>query len=108
MAKPDKLYLNNTNQLYAMCSQQKIGTIRETFFANQVDNLHTITSSDSGDFIVDGKYTFEVGGKNKTFLKESAKHKKQIKDIPNSYLAIDNDFTVHDKKIPLWLFGFLY
>ena len=100
LAKPDKIYLNNTNQLYALCSEQKIGTIRETFFANQVGNLHTITSSDSGDFIVDNRYIFEVGGKNKTF--------KQIKDIQNSYLAIDTDFTVHDKKIPLWLFGFLY
>ncbi len=100
LAKPDKVYLNNTNQLFAMCSDHKIGTVRETFFANQVGNMHSITSSDSGDFIVDGKYTFEVGGKNKSF--------KQIKDMQNSYLAIDDDFTIHEKKIPLWLFGFLY
>ena len=100
LAKPDKVYLNNTNQLFAMCSEHKTGTIRETFFANQVGNVHAITSSDSGDFIVKGKYVFEVGGKNKSF--------KQIKDMKNSYLAIDDDFTVHDKKIPLWLFGFLY
>jgi len=53
--------LNNTNQLFALCSDHKIGTVRETFFANQVGNMHSITGSDSGDFIVDGKYTFEVG-----------------------------------------------
>ena len=100
LAKPDKVYLNNTNQLFAMCSYHKIGTVRETFFANQVGNMHNITSSDSGDFVVDGKYTFEVGGKNKSF--------KQIQDIPNSYLAIDDDFSMNEKKIPLWLFGFLY
>jgi len=100
LAKPDKVYLNNTNQLFAMCREHKIGTVRETFFANQVGNMHEVTSSDKGDFIVDDKYTFEVGGKNKTF--------KQIKDMDNSYLAIDDDFTVNDKKIPLWLFGFLY
>ena len=100
LAKPDKVYLNNTNQLFAMCSDHKIGTIRETFFANQVGNMHSITSSDSGDFIVDSKYTFEVGGKNKSF--------NQIKDMPNSYLAIDDDFSMNEKKIPLWLFGFLY
>jgi len=100
LAKPDKVYLNNTNQLFAMCREHKIGTVRETFFANQVGNMHDITSSDKGDFIVDDTYTFEVGGKNKTF--------KQIKDMDNSYLAIDDDFTVNDKKIPLWLFGFLY
>jgi len=78
-------------QLYAMCSEYKIGTIRETFFANQVGNIYPINSSDRGDFIVDGKYTFEVGGKNKSF--------KQIKD---------DDISVNEKKIPLWLFGFLY
>ncbi|CAA6819499.1 MAG: ATPase component BioM of energizing module of biotin ECF transporter [uncultured Sulfurovum sp.] len=100
LAKPDKVYLNNTNQLFAMCTEHKIGTVRETFFANQVGNMHSITSSDSGDFIVDGKYTFEVGGKNKSF--------NQIKDIPNSYLVIDDDFSMNEKKIPLWLFGFLY
>ena len=100
LAKPDKVYLNNTNQLFAMCSSPKIGTVRETFFANQVGNFHSLYSTDSGDFIVDEKYIFEVGGKNKSF--------KQIKDMENSYLAIDNDFTLHEKKIPLWLFGFLY
>ena len=100
LAKPDKVYLNNTNQLFAMCSEHKIGTIRETFFSNQVGNMHSITSSDKGDFIVDEKYTFEVGGKNKSF--------KQIKDIENSYLVIDDDITMNEKKIPLWLFGFLY
>jgi predicted AAA+ superfamily ATPase len=100
LAKPDKVYLNNTNQLFAMCNEHKIGTIRETFFANQVGNVHFITSSDKGDFIVDNKYTFKVGGKNKSF--------KQIKDMENSYLVIDDDFIVNDKKIPLWLFGFLY
>jgi len=100
LSKPDKVYLNNTNQLFAMCSEHKIGTIRETFFANQVGNFHALTSSDKGDFIVDGKHTFEVGGKNKSF--------KQIKDMNDSYLVVDDDFSIHKNKIPLWLFGFLY
>ncbi len=100
LAKPDKVYLNNTNQLYAMCSEQKIGTIRETLFANQVGNIYPINSSDRGDFIVDGKYTFEVGGKKKSF--------NQIKDMDNSFVVIDDDISVNEKKIPLWLFGFLY
>jgi len=100
LAKPDKIYLNNTNQLFAMCSEHKVGTTRETFFANQVGNVYTLTSSDKGDFVVEDKYTFEVGGKNKSF--------KQIQDIEDSYLVIDDDFSVNEKKIPLWLFGFLY
>jgi len=100
LSKPDKIYLNNTNLLNAMCSESKIGTIRETFFANQVGNLHTLTTSTKGDFIIDDKITIEVGGKNKNF--------NQIKDIKNSYLAIDDSFCIHPNKIPLWLFGFLY
>ncbi len=100
LAKPDKVYLNNTNQLYAMCSEHKIGTIRETFFANQVGNIYALNSSDRGDFIVDSEYTFEVGGKNKSF--------KQIKDMENSFVVIDDDISINEKKIPLWLFGFLY
>lgn len=53
-----------------------------------------------GDFLVDSKYIFEIGGKNKKF--------SQIKDIPNSYLAVDNIEVGYGSNIPLWLFGFLY
>lgn len=56
--------------------------------------------AEKGDFQVNGKYVFEVGGKNKGF--------DQIKDLPNSYLALDEIETGFGKKIPLWLFGFLY
>jgi len=52
------------------------------------------------DFLVDGKYTSEVGGESKGF--------KQIKDVENGYLVIDTDSTENPNKIPLWLFGFLY
>jgi hypothetical protein len=59
-----------------------------------------VTDAAKGDFTVDGKYIFEVGGSNKNF--------SQIADIPNSYLAVDNIEMGFAKKIPLWLFGFLY
>lgn len=39
-------------------------------------------------------------GKTKTF--------EQIKDLPDSYLAIDDVEYGTGKRIPLWLFGFLY
>ena len=100
ISKPAKLFLNNTNLLYAFCDDFKIGTIRETFFVNQLRQSHNIKAAKSGDFIINGKYTIEVGGRNKGF--------KQIIDIENSYLAIDTITTEHDKKIPLWLFGLLY
>jgi hypothetical protein len=56
--------------------------------------------SDKGDFVIDGKFIFEICGENKSF--------NQIKDIENSYLVIDTDSTENSHKIPLWLFGFLY
>jgi len=100
LSKPEKLYLNNTNMFYSLADDSKLGTIRETFFVSQLKQNHTIEISNQGDFLIDNKYTFEVGGENKTF--------KQIKDISNSYLVIDTNNTQNKKKIPLWLFGFLY
>lgn len=100
LSKPEKLYLNNTNIFYTFSIESKIGTIRETFFVSQLKHLYNIEVSNKGDFIIDNKYTFEVGGENKSF--------HQIKDIENSYLIIDTDRTENNAKIPLWLFGFLY
>ncbi|HIP12838.1 MAG TPA: hypothetical protein EYG73_08995 [Arcobacter sp.] len=98
--KPDKIYLNNPNLNYAYCKESKIGTVRETFFANQLQNLHEVSIPTKGDFLVDDKYLFEVGGKNKSF--------NQIKDIANSYVVADDIEIGFGAKIPLWLFGFLY
>ncbi|WP_418697069.1 ATP-binding protein [Bacteroides sp.] len=100
LAKPEKVYLDNTNLMYALAPSSDIGNIRETFFANQLKQNHQITFSGQGDFRIDDLYTFEVGGKNKNF--------EQIKDVPDSYLAIDNVEYGTGNRIPLWLFGFLY
>ena len=100
LSKPEKLYLNNTNLSYALCDEPEIGTIREGFFANQLKESHKITTSKHGDFIVDSKYVYEIGGENKGF--------KQIRDLDNSYVVQDTDSTEDNRKIPLWLFGFLY
>ena len=98
--KPQKILFANTNILYAYADKinldLEIGTVRETFFVNCFNEVYY---SDIGDFKVDN-YIFEVGGKNKTF--------SQIKDIKDSFLAIDIDFTSNDRKIPLWLFSFLH
>jgi predicted AAA+ superfamily ATPase len=99
LVKPDKVYFDNTNLLHTFCTNPKTGTIRETFFVTQMKDLDLFLSK-QGDFFVDYKYTIEVGGKNKSF--------NQIKELENSYLALDTDFTTHNNKIPLWLFGFLY
>ena len=100
LSKPAKIYLHNTNLLYAYCETSEIGTIRETFFANQLKCKYTLNVAKKGDFLVDNIYTFEVGGKSKNF--------KQIKEVSDSYIAADNIEVGTGNKIPLWLFGFLY
>jgi predicted AAA+ superfamily ATPase len=98
-SKPDKLYLSNTNLYFSYCSHSETGTIREVFFASQFDES-ALSSTKVGDFLIDEKYTIEVGGKNKSF--------KQIKDVENSFVVLDDVVIGSKHKIPLWLFGFLY
>jgi predicted AAA+ superfamily ATPase len=100
LQKPDKLYLNNTNLFNALCINRNIGTVRETFFVSMLYKQHLVNYAIKGDFLVDERYTFEVGGKNKSF--------KQIANIPNSFVVADDIEVGFGAKIPLWLFGFLY
>lgn len=99
--KPEKIYLDNPNMFKVLCQTPDIGTLRESFFSGIVCNAeHSITASKKGDFIIDEKYTIEVGGKSKSF--------KQIKDMDNSYVVADDMEVGSGNKIPLYLFGFLY
>ncbi len=109
LSKPEKLFMQNTNITYALTNNIDIGSARESFFVNQIKNYFgsktqfldtTIYIANKGDFLVNETYHFEIGGKNKSF--------KQIKDIPQSYIAADEIEIGHGNKIPLWLFGFLY
>lgn len=102
MQKPDKVYLNNPNLIYALSDDDiKIGTVRETFVVNQLSFLGRVEyGKDHGDFKYAGKYLFEVGGKGKTFT--------QIAGIENSFVLADDIETPVGNKLPLWLVGFLY
>lgn len=101
MNKPEKIYLNNPNLVHALTdSYANSGMLRETFFYNQLKLDHLIQYTDKGDFLVDKKFTFEVGGMHKT--------RKQIANIQDSYVLADQIEYAFEKKIPLWLFGFLY
>lgn len=101
LTKPEKLYLNNTNLMYALAKENtNIGNVRETFFLNQFKGLMEINLSEKADFIIEKKYTFEVGGKNMTPF--------QIKNIDNSFIAKDNIEIGAGNHIPVWLFGFMY
>ena len=101
MGKPDKVYLNNTNLMYALTDPTPdIGNVRETFFYNQVLSAgHDVQTTQPGDFKVQD-VVFEVGGKNKK--------RQQIREVANSYVVADGIEIGVDRKIPLWLGGMLY
>jgi len=99
LTKPEKIYLNNTNLHFAYCTKREIGTIREVFFASMLE-MFDLKATKKGDFLVDEKYIFEIGGKNKTA--------SQIKDLKNAFVVRDDIEIGRKNIIPLWLFGFLY
>lgn len=100
IGKIEKLYLDNSNLMYAMAGiSTDIGNVRETFFQNQVRVKHTVKVSRKSDFFVDGN-TFEVGGKGKGG--------RQIEGIENAYIVRDDIEFGYGNIIPLWHFGLLY
>lgn len=101
LTKPKKLYLNNTNLMYALAKENtNVGNVRETFFLNQFKDLYKINLCEAADFLVDQTYTFEIGRKNKSG--------KQIAGIDNAYIAKDSIEIGFGNRIPIWLFGFMY
>ncbi len=101
LQKPSKVYLENTNLAYLLARENaNEGNLRETFFANQLKYRHNLLYTEKGDFLIDEKYTFEIGGKKKT--------NKQIETLEKAYIASDTIEYGFGNKIPLWLFGFLY
>ncbi len=100
LVKPEKIFLGNTNLMHVLCPIVDKGNERETFFLSQMKVNYDVNYPKNGDFLIDGRYLFEVGGKGKTF--------NQIAGVTDSYLAVDDTEVGHGNRIPLWLFGFLY
>jgi len=110
ITKPDRIFLNNTNLMYAVSGSPDKGSERETFFVNQLKNYYNnkrtfiddekLMLDRKGDFLVENRYIVEIGGKNKSF--------QQIKDIDNAFVIADDIVIGFKNKIPLWLYGFLY
>ena len=100
LSKPEKIYVDNPNLMRALVSRIDVGVERETYFFCQTRKDHAVTYTGVGDFVIDRKWTFEVGGKGKGFA--------QIAGLPNSYVVNDEISVGYGNKIPLWLFGFLY
>ena len=101
LEKPEKILMENTNLIELFNGENaNTGSRRETFVLNQLLHSHKVDFSEESDFFVDSKYTFEVGGKNKK--------RKQIQEIPDSYIIADDIEFGTDRQIPIWLLGFMY
>ena len=101
LEKPEKILMENTNLIELFNGENaNTDSRRETFVLNQLLHSHKVDFSEESDFFVDSKYTFEVGGKNKK--------RKQIQEIPDSYIIADDIEFGTDRRIPIWLLGFMY
>ena len=101
LQKPSKIYLENTNLIFALAAANaNVGNSRETFFANQLAHHHQLSYTDQSDFLVDNTYVFEIGGKSKT--------NRQIRELANAFVVADGIEYGFKNTIPLWLFGFIY
>ncbi len=102
LQKPDKIYLENPNLMEALTLDTiNVGTRREAFLLGQLRAAkHRVEYTSNGDFLVDGKWTIEVGG--------ASKGGKQIANLPNGIVASDGIELSYGNKLPLWLFGLLY
>jgi predicted AAA+ superfamily ATPase len=101
LTKPGKILLHHPNLLYALSlDQPDPGNVRECFIVHQLQAIFKVELAAKGDFVVNEKYIFEVGGKGKS--------RSQIAGLPNGYVIADQIEFGFENKIPLWLFGFLY
>lgn len=98
--RSNKLMLNNPNLFFALCASPNVGAIRETFFVSQVSRKHQVHYHSHGDFMVDDKYIFEIGGPGKT--------QKQLGKQSYAYVVADGIESGAPWQIPLWVFGMGY
>lgn len=100
LGKVEKVYIDNPSLMRVLSGgKTDVGNIRETFFYNQMRVKNDVISSRQSDFKIE-KYTFEVGGRKKG--------KKQIEDIPDSFIVKDDIEFAQGNVIPLWAFGLNY
>jgi len=100
LQKPEKIFINNTNYLFALAEKSpEIGSVREIFFQSQIKVNHQINDSKTVDFLVDKSFNFEIGGKNRS--------RKQLISEDHFLVKDDLEYPV-GQNIPLWVFGFLY
>lgn len=103
LQKPDKIFLENPNLAFTFNREAaNIGTVRETFFANQLSRKHTLTYPETVDFMVDETWYFEIGGRGMSTSINLPVTNNTV------WFALDGIEYGNGNRIPLWMFGFLY
>jgi predicted AAA+ superfamily ATPase len=102
LSKPEKVYFDNPNLVWAFASgRHEIGQLRETFVISQLRSAGIkVEIPLKGDFLVDGQLFIEIGGANKG--------EKQIHGQSNSIVLSDDIEVGAGRIVPLWVVGFLY
>ena len=97
-AKPNKVYVQNTNIACAIGERKVSGQhLAETFFYNALHGNHKINATERNAlFVIDGKHYFDVFDK------------QPIKPVIRLTAVGNTEQTGQPNQIPLWLFGFLY
>ena len=100
LGKVEKIFIDNTNLMYALKgSRANIGSVRETFFYNQMRVNNEVVSAKHTDFRI-GDSIFEVGG--------AKKGSRQLEGDPKGFVVRDDIEFGHSNIIPLWQFGLNY
>ena len=100
LGKVEKIFIDNPNLMYALKGKNtNIGSVRETFFYNQMRVNNDVIAAKNTDFRIDG-HIFEVGG--------AKKGQKQLENDPNGIVVRDDIEFGHANIIPLWHFGLNY
>ena len=100
LGKVEKVYLDNPSLMTVLAfGKPDTGSLRETFFYNQMRVQNHVLASRVSDFAI-GEYTFEIGGRKKG--------KQQIEDVANGFIVKDDIEYGHHNVVPLWAFGLNY
>ena len=100
LQKPDKVYFENTNLAYALKENPDKGDLRETFLLGQLINAgHQVSLPQQGDFLTEDTIIA---------IRERKKTGRQAREADHYLIAVDDVETAYGRKVPLWLFGFLY
>ena len=100
LGKVEKIFIDNSNLMYALKGRNtNIGSVRETFFYNQMRVNNDVIAAKNTDFRI-ADYIFEVGG--------AKKGQRQLDNNPNGIVVRDDIEYGHANIIPLWHFGLNY